>query len=389
LTKEKHAKTTANRVRNALLMRCGFATLADVSAVRIQEALAGMTKATPAPSPPKDGEGYRKAELSAILGIRSAGVAVTRLGLPATGAGKARRFPVETARALAARQSKGAGEGTAGAYARDLRCFGRWLLRRGRVAVNPLADLAGSPRADGRHQRRALGVDELGRLLSSAKAGGTFRGLSGEGRHALDLVAMSTSFRAGELALLTPQRFRLDETPPVVVLEEGERKNGCGVHQPLPASSVGQIRAWLAGESEGLPLWPGAWAEKPVEVMCFDLKAAGIDLRHSGAERRPAVRRLPQSAAQLEAICYLQTSPKRHKDLRRLVGTGVSSNAQVFSPPDPRGYPERVASYTPLTQDTDGKGGKPMAPDGDAPETPPPSVARNPLSRKEIDGERG
>src|SRR5262249_42159877 len=104
----------------------------------------------------------------------------------------------------------------------------------------------------------------------------TLRGLTGEDRWALYLTALSTGFRAGELASLNPRRFLLDQSPPVIRLGEDASKNDKGAVQPLPPAVVEALRPGLARNPADLPVWPGRWVEKPVALFRRDLAAAGI-----------------------------------------------------------------------------------------------------------------
>jgi integrase len=61
---------------------------------------------------------------------------------------------------------------------------------------------------DIRHACRELTADDLGRLLTATHASPrTFRGLTGNDRYTLYLVAAGIGFRANALANLTPAEF--------------------------------------------------------------------------------------------------------------------------------------------------------------------------------------
>src|SRR5207247_8736538 len=95
---------------------------------------------------------------------------------------------------------------------------------------------------DPRHFRRALSPDELTSILQSALASPTvFRGLTGEDRHFLYLTAMTSGFRAGELARLTPQSFDLNAATPVITVGASYTKNRKPVTQPVPGLAPGSI----------------------------------------------------------------------------------------------------------------------------------------------------
>lgn len=103
-------------------------------------------------------------------------------------------------------------------------------------------------------------------------------------RHALYLAALSTGFRRGELAELTPERFLLDNLPPIIILAEDESKNRKGAAQPIPAGVVPALRDYLRGRPTGLPVWPGRWREDAIDMLRYDLRDAGIPYRIDGPD---------------------------------------------------------------------------------------------------------
>src|SRR5262245_37036102 len=113
-------------------------------------------------------------------------------------------------------------------------------------------------------------------VCAVARGRGKLRGLSGRDRHFVYLAAMTTGFRAEEVASLAPESFALDETPPVVVLPARATKNRKGATQPLPPELVAQFRDYLAGRPAGQLLWPGTWVGKAAEMLRLELDAAGI-----------------------------------------------------------------------------------------------------------------
>ncbi len=423
----KHVSATLYRIRTILIDACGFRTLGEINCVSVQEQLDKITldDAPSAIPPPENPAGYTKRELHAHLGlsIRSIGVLVTRLGLSANGNGKARRFPIETALVLVSRRGRGVGEGTAGAYARDLRCFGRWLVRRKRVSpdANELADLAGTPAPDHRHDRRPLAVEDLRRLLDATLSSSrTVKKLPPRDRWALYLTAMSTGFRAGELSLLCRRRFQLAGDVPVVVLTENETKNGQAVHQPVHSAVAEALAPWLADKPMDQPLWPGRWVAKPVHVLRKDLDASSIPYTVPGPDGRPLyadfhalrhsfIAALDHSGSSLKEAMQLA----RHSDPRLTMA--VYGRAQLLdlagavnrlpdftSPPNSQqtahatgtdgAIPDtagRKFPYTLLTQEGDGERCGAMAGDGGSPEASSMNACHNPLPGNSFDTEKG
>jgi integrase len=112
-------------------------------------------------------------------------------------------------------EGKSIGLKTSNHYATAVKGFTRWLLLNGRAWRDPLAKLKKlNAKVDVRHQRRDLSPAELTALLEAARTStDNFRGLTGTDRHFLYLTACGTSFRAGELASLTPASFDLAAKP--------------------------------------------------------------------------------------------------------------------------------------------------------------------------------
>jgi len=214
----QHVRQTVACVRR-VLDGCKFVFLADLSASAVQKYLARLRDAgrtLPPLDPVK--AWYTKKELAAVLGVKLPAIPpmVRRHRLEATGKGKKRRFPKATAEALYALRTRGRSIKTSNLYLDALKAFVAWMVRGKRAADNPLAHLSGgNVKLDRRHDRQTLSEDQLSAILRAALASEkTFRGLDGPDRHFLYLAAMTTGFRAEEVASLTPESFALDETPP-------------------------------------------------------------------------------------------------------------------------------------------------------------------------------
>jgi integrase len=287
-TSAKQVGQVTSRVRR-VLDGCGFNHLADLSASAVAEFLAGLRQTGRVlPELPRDVEEFTKAELSALLGVTLAGVnaLVRRHRLPATGNGKARRFPRDTAETLRQRHTRGRSVQTSNFYLQAVKQFCRWLVRDRRMPDNSLAHLeGGNPRLDRRHDRRPLSAQELARLLGAAEASTrTFRGLSGADRRMVYALSCVTGLRADELAALTPHSFDLDATPPTATVPSGYTKNHALAVQPLPADIAAALRGYLDGRPAKRPLWPGTWHEKAADMLRIDLDAAGIPYAVEGPD---------------------------------------------------------------------------------------------------------
>lgn len=188
--------------------------------------------------------------------------------------------------------------------------FAWWLAVRKRAAVRAdlFDDVPGFDAKNNRvHARRHCPPHELAALLDATRsAEGDYRGLLGEDRYHLYLVAFASGFRAGELAALTPAHFDLAADPPLVVLSSAETKNGKPARQPLPVGVASQLRTYLSGKPAGA-VWPGTWAEKPAKMLKQDLKRAGIAYK----------------SETLEGAKYLDFHALRHSFVSALAAAGV------------------------------------------------------------------
>jgi integrase len=133
------------------------------------------------------------------------------------------------------------------------------MVRDRRTGDNPLAHLSGgNAKLDRRHDRRSLPAADLQRILDAAWGStATFRGLDGRERHHVYLIAMTTGFRAEEVASLAPESFALDADPPTATLPARVTKNKNTATQPLPADVALAMREYLRGKPFRQPLWPG------------------------------------------------------------------------------------------------------------------------------------
>jgi integrase len=173
-------------------------------------------------------------------------------------------------------------------YTVAIRGFTRWLVRLKRIESDPLESLPlVNTAADVRRGRRELAADELRALLAGTRASGrTFRGLTGEDRFMLYLVAAGTGFRANAMANLTRADFDLGSTTPIVTLPARLAKNRRTKVQPLPADVSNALRVYLAGKPAGTSIWGGTWASgcTGAEMLRRDLEAVGIPYAVDGPD---------------------------------------------------------------------------------------------------------
>ena len=259
---------------------CQAAVLADLTAERVELALASLRSDDGHRPVVPDQPQFTKAEAAALLGVSPVAfqALVRRHRLPAVGAGKARRYPRGSVAFLADRRPGGRGVQTMNHWLDAVKSFTRWLVENGRLAANPLLRLkGGNTRLDPRHRRGELTATEVSALVRTAAASTTaYRGLSGSDRAMLYRVALGTGFRRAELAALTPACFRLDADQPVVHLSAGRTKNRQAAALPVPSDLAAVLRTYLDGRDPKRPIWSGGWATRSADMIRRDLHAADI-----------------------------------------------------------------------------------------------------------------
>ncbi len=265
----------------ALFAGCGFVFLRDLDPGKAAEWLQTIRRdGTPVALPDK--ADFTPGEVADLLGISGAAVraAVKRLSLPATGNGKARRFPRATVEALALNRAKGVSPETVNHYVRAVRGFCRWLVRAKRIGSNPLETLTlHNTAADIRRRRRELTAAELRRLLEATRTSDrTFRGLTGFDRYCLYLTAVATGIRASALSHLTPENFDLNSPSPCVTVPARFSKNRRTHTVPLPSDVAAELGPYFARKAAGSPIWGGTWASshRAAEMLRRDLIAADV-----------------------------------------------------------------------------------------------------------------
>ncbi len=223
----------------------------------------------------------------------------------------------------------GFGPATSNHYRKVLVAFGNWLVKSRKLAENPFRHIPRvNAQTDIRRQRRALSPEEFVRLLEAARTGKTYRHLTGPDRRMLYLVAGLTGLRAKELASLTPESFRMDNDPPVVVVEAAYSKHRRRDEVPLHPDLVAELLHWLAGKPEGVPLWPGNWARhnEAVDLIRHDLAVARSRWLQEASS--PLVRSERETsdflAYQDQDGRYADFHSLRHRFITELARAGVS-----------------------------------------------------------------
>ena len=188
-----------------------------------------------------------------------------RNGLPVKEGSKRRRTPLSTS--------------SSNHYFRAIRAFCHWLVQDRRVEQNPVAGLSAlRAEKDLRRRRRPFTDDELAALIQAARTSDSkFRGLSGEDRAMLYLVASNTGLRVSELASLAPVSFDFGSDPPTVRVLSAYTKNGEEAELPVRPDLATMLRQWIAERTPRELLWPGTWAKKAsAKMIRMDLEGAKV-----------------------------------------------------------------------------------------------------------------
>ena len=180
-----------------------------------------------------------------------------------------------------------------------LKNFGNWLVnvRPKRWPHNPFSGMKKlNSASDVRLDRRPANPEELQKLLTATANGKPFRGLTGEDRVMLYLVATETGFRASELASLTFASLDLAADIPTIPVEAGDSKRGRRDVQPIRRELADRLKKFLnaklrASETVRLygqntnKLWPGTWNQKAAPMLRIDLESAGIPFEDKNGRR--------------------------------------------------------------------------------------------------------
>ncbi len=255
---EHHAGVSASRVKR-VITGCGFATVGDVSASKVQRFISDLRQDR------TDDKGNVHRGISAA---------------------------------------------SFNYYLRDARSFFRWMVRDGRALASPLEHLQGmNAKTDRRHERRALSVDELRWLLDVTERG--FVGVGPDGmaaqlaesvtrfnmtpsdRAMLYLLAVETGLRSSELRSLTRGSFNLEGDEPSVTIDAAYAKNRRQDTLPLKLETAATVARFLSGKMPTAPAFVMPKSDRIVEMIQADLAAARkawLGTHRKNAERFEAER---------------------------------------------------------------------------------------------------
>ena len=210
---------------------------------------------------------------------------------------------------------------TRNTYRIALVAFGNWCVRESRLLANPFAALPrANEAADRRRERRALTMEEIGRLLKAAEerplhnlmkiTRGKDKGKSlanlgprackkmrrvGQSHAMFFRIAMFTGLRFSEIKSLKVADVHLDANPPHLTLHAKFDKARRGARQPMSNDLVGHLRQYLAARlihaqeearGQGEPCQIALASEERLIAHVPLLRAFNMDLEYAGIEKK-------------------------------------------------------------------------------------------------------
>ena len=153
--------------------------------------------------------------------------------------------------------------------------FARWMVMNRRASESPVAHLVClNAELDKRHERRALEVDELRRLLETARAAPKRFGMTGHERALLYRLAAETGLRSSELRSLRISSFDLDNC--VVGVEATYSKHKKHDTLPLRPDTAAELRSRFANKMPNTPAFNMPHIGRVAKMLRADLADAGI-----------------------------------------------------------------------------------------------------------------
>jgi len=227
--------------------------------------------------------------------------------------------------ALGAIREDGSSVQTCNHTLRAVKQLTRWLLRDGRIAVDPILHLKTSnAETDRRYERRALDDDELSRLVGVAEDGPVVLEMPGIDRAMAYRVAVGTGFRLSELKSLTPSSFDLDSDPPTIAVAAAYSKHRRQDTQPIRRDLAEIIRPWLEDMPSREPVLN--LPDKAAQMLNADLRRARA--RWIREVPGKVERRLRRESDFLRTVDHenrvCDFHALRHTYISRLVSSGAS-----------------------------------------------------------------
>jgi len=212
-------------------------------------------------------------------------------------------------------------------YLQAAKQFAKWMVAEGRATFSPIDHLkALNVAVDRRHDRRALSVDELRRLLTAATAGPKRHGMIGSERALLYRLAAESGLRSNELRSLTRSSFQFGRKVATVTVEAQSSKHRRRDELPLRADTAAMLQAHVANKHPGATVFAMPRNEVVAKMVRADLTAA----RKSWLDE---VKGRPEEVAERERSTFLTAKDEagrvvdfhalRHTFLTNLARSGV------------------------------------------------------------------
>jgi len=163
-------------------------------------------------------------------------------------------------------------------YLQSVNQFCHWMVQDRRASENPVQHLKGlNVRLDRRHDRRALNVNEIRRLLETTKAACFRFGMNGYERAMLYRLAVETGLRANELRNLKVSSFDLQGY--TVTVEAAYSKHRRQDTLPLRPDTANELQSFLSGKMPNANAFNMPKADNVVKMLRADLADTGIQYR--------------------------------------------------------------------------------------------------------------
>jgi integrase len=215
---------------------------------------------------------------------------------------------------------------TSNFYLQACQQFCRWMIQNGRASESPLSHLRRlNVKVDRRHDRIALEVGEMRRLLAATGGGPERYGMTGAERVLLYRVAVETGMRRNELASLQVSSFDLDRLTVTVRAAYSKRRREDTL--PLRSETAEELRTFLAGKLPTAKAFGGRYkrlTDKTANMIEADLTEAGIPYQDEAGRFRD-FHALRATTASWLAACGVH--PKvaqqilRHSDINLTMNT--------------------------------------------------------------------
>ena len=163
-------------------------------------------------------------------------------------------------------------------YLQAAKQFCRWMVQDRRASESPLQHLKGlNVRIDRRHDRRALELDEIRRLLEATQAAGKRFGMTGYQRALLYRLAIETGLRSAELRSLTVSSFDLQGC--TITLQAAYSKHRRQDILPLRPDTANELQVFLSGKMPKVAAFNIPKADDVAKMLRADLADTKIPYR--------------------------------------------------------------------------------------------------------------